>query len=404
MSSVATRMAVSRWLRRLRPPRESGKPGPSRLERLWPFSPALALAGVPALWIVFAVVLWGGHHWMKWPTTQSSGGLLYLAAAISLIPIVLLLLDYAAQRRAAFSIRSFSVDFSKDTALPARPSVTLDSSLGFEGVPISDSSVVAIHSLLKQTSGADAVRLDIKSGDAWWETRLFAVCAGAASSGRPSAIVIVGDSATPDRTTSGAFLGWMRPRDALRRFMEQRENLKLAYDRAEAISRQLTMFGPPDLRLSPPAGIVQPPPPAPMWPPPKQLPGPLAPLPGAPQLAWPVADYAMRDDFQNLGEDAFLRVLLDVLGKYEQSLMPIGPPRITVGVLHDLFDGVMDRHEIDLAWAPDRQLEAFLNSTGDYVALVERSQFVRLLPRHPAESAILRQLIAPAEAAVQEGP
>lgn len=162
------------------------------------------------------------------------------------------------------------------------------------------------------------------------------------------------------------------------------------------------MFGPPDLRLRSPFDATQPNRVTPDWPPPKQEPGVPIPMTEAPQLARPVEDYAAKSEFQNLGEDTFLRVLLDVLRQYEETLGANGQKRVTVGSLHDLFDGVMDRHEIDLDWSPDRQLEAFLESSGEYVALVERSQFALLLPRRPAESAILRQLVAPAEAAVGE--
>src|SRR5437764_2769724 len=212
MTRTETQIASSHWYQRLWTSRNGDDaPRPIRLERLWPFGPALALAIVPATWIVFAAVLWAGHHWMKWPTAKSSGGLLYLAAALSLILIALLLLDYAAQKRAAFSIRSFTVDFSKDTQLPERPLVTLNSDIGFEGTPMVETSA-EIHKILNSTAGADVVRLDIKSGDAWWETRLFALCAGATRNGRPSAIIFVGESVTPDRVTPGAFLGWIRPR------------------------------------------------------------------------------------------------------------------------------------------------------------------------------------------------
>jgi hypothetical protein len=65
---------------------------------LWPFEALLALAAVPAVWLALAIVLWVTHRWVHWPTAASAGGLLYLAAAVGVIPVVLLILDGVARR------------------------------------------------------------------------------------------------------------------------------------------------------------------------------------------------------------------------------------------------------------------------------------------------------------------
>jgi hypothetical protein len=108
-------------------------------------------------------------------------------------------------------------------------------------------------------------------------------------------------------------------------------------------------------------------------------------------------DYAQDARFQGLGEETTLRVLLDLLGKYEQVQQPLGGERVTPGILQDVLGSDWRREQIDTRWPRERQLSEFLASTNDYVALVEARRFQSVVHRRALENAILRQLVVPEE-------
>jgi hypothetical protein len=347
--------------------------------RLWPFDAYVALAAVPVLWIILGAFFWAGHRWMDWPTVAAAGGLVYIAAAIGLVPVALLVLDTIAQRRGALTTKWFSVDFGATVdEVPRRPAVEIPTSLGLPGQAVNDSSVVHVHETLAAARSNDVVRLDLGAGENWWMTRLFALCAGATEAGAPEILVFVGQDAGIDQ----AFLGWTRPRDAFRLMRASREPLRLIFDRANSIGRYLTTVAP--------GPLPAPPPPIPATQP--QLANTLA----AALAAVPM-NYAQDARFQGLGEETTLRVLLDLLGKYEQFQQPLGGERVTPGVLQDVLGTELRREQIDTRWPRERQLSEFLASTNDYVALVDARRFQSIVHRRALENAILRQLVVPEE-------
>ena len=341
--------------------------------RLWPFGVIGALLAVPAVWIVLGAAFWAGHRWVDWPTLAAAGGLMYVASAIGLVPIALLVLDAIAQRRGAVTTRWFSIDFGqKAQRVAERRPFEIRTGLGFVGRPLDDTSVVAVHETLAAARSNDIVRLDLGRGENWWMTRLFALCAGAAQTGAPEVIVFVGQEAG----ITGAFLGWTRPRDAFRLARAAREDLRRISDHADAIARHLTTVAP---STPAPRPVVQ------------------AAAPLAPILRETPRRYASDPRFKGLGEETGLRVLLDLLGKYEQLQQPVGGERVTAGVLQEVLGSDLRREQIDYQWPNERQLSEFLTSTSDYVALVDAQRFQSVVHRRALENAILRQLIDPQE-------
>jgi len=344
---------------------------------LWPFGVLAALLAVPAVWILLGMFFWAGHRWVDWPTVKAAGGLVYLSVGVGLVPVALLVLDTIAQRRGTLTTKWFTIDFSeKVDSVQQRPAVEIATSLGFPGQPLNDSSVVAVHDTLAAARTNDIVRLDLGTGENWWTTRLFALCAGAAATGAPEILVFVGEQLG----TEQAFLGWTRPREALRLMSAHRPDLGLVYDRASAIGRYMTTV-------------------APGTPPPLQPPVPLDRPQLVPVLGVTPMTYAQDTRFQGLGEETTLRVLLDLLGKYEQLQQPLGGERVTPGVLQDVLGPDLRRERIDVRWPKDRQLSEFLATTSDYIGLVEASKFQSVVHRRALENAILRQLVEPQESA-----
>jgi hypothetical protein len=281
--------------------------------------------------------------------------------------------DPVARRGGAVRTPWASIDFGKGIEVEERPAVEIPTGLGFEGQALTDSSVAEVHKILNDARTNAIVRLDLGTGENWWMTRLFALCVGAIRTGAPELLAFVGRDSGVDH----AFLGWIGPRDALRLLKAERVQFRLAFDRAESIGRYITTVAP----------IV-----APASPPP--LP------PGDPQLApflAPATNYAQRPDFQGLGEETSLRVLLDLLGHYEQQQAPLGGERVTKAVLLSVFGSQLRRQKIDVDWPHERQLDEFFAATDDHVAIVQADRFLRIVHRSLLENALLRQLLTPKE-------
>ena len=343
--------------------------------KLWPFPVPAALLAVPLLWLVLGGALWVTHEVADWPRSDTAGGIVFLVAAAGLIPILLVVVDAIASQQGAITTKWFSVDFGKATVEQARPAVGIETGLGSQGAPITDSSVVAVHQTLNQARRNEIVRLDLGTGDKWWITRLFALCAGARTTGAPKALVFIGH----DLGADGAFLGWIDAEDGFRMLRAHREPLRFAYDRAQAIARYVTTVAPVVAAADPI--------------------GPAAPA-GHPELtvmAVPANNYA-HPPFLQQGEDTALRVLLDLLGKYEQQQQQVaagGVEWVTIGGLQDVFGDELHRETVDLGWPTERQLQAFLSITDDYVAAVENGRFARVIDRRSLLNALLRQVLLP---------
>jgi hypothetical protein len=85
---------------------------PESKDLLWPFDKRLAVLlavvlPVPLL-ILFALL----DHYSGWPGQASRTPLLFAAFGLSLIPLVLVVLDFAASRRAVVDIKGVRIDFS----------------------------------------------------------------------------------------------------------------------------------------------------------------------------------------------------------------------------------------------------------------------------------------------------
>lgn len=348
---------------------------------LWPFDVLIALAAVPIAWLLLAATFWMTNRWLGWPTADSAGGLLYLAVAIGLVPIILLILEAIARGGGSVTTPWGGINFRAGTKTEDRPAVEVETGLGFEGQPINDSMVVSVHQTLDEARANDIVRIALGKGENWWMTRLFALSFGASRIGAPKLFVFIGRDAGIDH----AYLGWIHPRDALRVMRAERPHLRFALDRAESIARYMTTVAPG----------VQPAAPGPV---PQAGPPPLPADPQLQPLMVPAAAYANHPLFQGLGEETALRVLLDLLGKYEALPgpgQPVGGERVTVSILLNIFGPELHQEKIDVSWTDERQLDEFFATTDEYIAILDQNRFARIVPRSQLENDLLRQLLRP---------
>ena len=160
----------------------------------------------------------------------------------------------------------------------------------------------------------------------------------------------------------------------------ERPHLRFALDRPQSIARYMTSVA-STVPAAPPVGAPA----------------------GDPQfqpLTQPAATYANHPLFQGLGEETALRVLLDLLGKYEALpgiAQPVGGERVTVSILVNVFGPELHRQKIDLSWTDERQLDEFFATTDEYIAILDQHRFVRIVPRSQLENDLLRQLLRPSD-------
>jgi hypothetical protein len=166
---------------------------------------------------------------------------------LSLLPILLVLVDTVARQGGAIAFRDIRVDFAGSVE-PAS-SITIPRNIGLPGQPDSDSTTTEIIDTLRNAAGNEIVVVDLEEGDAWWETRLLVLCAGAARLRRPSAIVFVATKRTPWQ-----FQGWAPPGELLRALLRAEQGYRRSYATAEAAAAQWALVPPP------PAGAPCPPP------------------------------------------------------------------------------------------------------------------------------------------------
>jgi hypothetical protein len=338
-------------------------------ERLWPYSRRAALGAVPLIWIAGALIMLALNKYFGWP---DSGAVKFVVPAVALVgflPLVLMLVDFAASSRAVLDIKGVKIDFSQEVAVSQ--AFGLPDNIGIPGAVVTDSSPMQIIDALEQATQSAVAVLDVKEGNAWWVTRLLALCAGAVRSGRPSAIVFIGMK----ENANGSFLGWADPNALLRAVIEDKTDYEITYHRAASIAAQVIAFHGMELA---PTVFMPPLPPATVG-----QPQPVA-------LHSDVSRYACQDAYVSRGAAAFEQILMDQLAlKHENP-----PDRLTLGRLNHLFEHCLYRDVIDLAQPGDKQFLAVLRAKAQFIALMKQDRFLGLIKAETGQRFVLEQLFS----------
>lgn len=346
---------------------------------LWPYRRSSALVAIPLIWIGFLVVFLVTRHYFGWPDPTSSKIIIPVTMVIGFVPLLLVLVEYVAGSRAVLDIKGIKIDFSQ-TAI-RRTSIELPDNIGRPEPVVSDSSPMQIVDTLESATANQIVRLDIRAGNAWWVTRLFALSVGAVRAGSPKVFVFVGVKENVD----GTFLGWAAPSDLLRAMLGDNEGRgphNVTYDfvfrKASWITKQLTTLVNPAGPRPPVVGAD-----------PQNLP----PLPSEVQryLYQPTPTSA---PYAQLGEAALEQVLMDQLAAYH---LEDAPDRLTLGRLEELFAHFLYRDMVDLQSPKEQQIAAFLDSNAPYVAVVRKGKYEGLVERAEVERIVIREMFARAQ-------
>jgi hypothetical protein len=244
----------------------------------------------------------------------------------------------------------------------------LPENAGVTGAPISHTSPMDIQKTLEIATHHPIAVANIKSGNAWWVTRLLLLCEGAMRTGSPEILVFLGKK----EHVLDFYLGYAKPADLLRAIVSE-QKYGVRYDNAVAATKEFMSY--------------------------KSIKD-LLPLTSItiPLLA---SRYAT-PQYLALGDEVAEQILLDNLvnqlltgGSLEEP-----PDRITISRLNELFDSCLYHDQVDLEAKGEQQVKQLFAAKGEYVALVRKGVYSSLLKKKDGEELILRQLALPKEETV----
>ncbi len=307
-----------------------------------------------------------------WPSPTADSKVLGGILLLSLLPLGLLLADLVVERGAVVEYKGLKLDFSRVSSTAPMASAFVPRNIGVPGKPVSDSDTTEIMATLSSTVDHDVAVVNLEDGDAWWETRLLVLAAGAARRQRPNAIVFTGtDGGVADR-----FQGWGSPRLIVERLLADNPVYQTIFDTVEAAARQWERVAPNP--IGSPAGA-----------------------PPAPSCIDGIAATYFRMAFDGATGLAnplrFEQLLASELGGQVEKPNP--PRGISLVRLEDLFRPILRKGAIDENWPNQQQLEAFFSDNEPYIAITTNGCYQRLLPRSAAQNAILKSLVTPTKTA-----
>jgi hypothetical protein len=187
---------------------------------------------------------------VRWPADRYQGWVLLVIVLLSSLPISLLILQALISLGGTVKIPGgIEVSFAavSTTAASLVRSTTLSENLDISYSPtVQSEGMRSILRALRDASRNDVTVVNLRSGETWWESRLFILMAGATKRAQPKAVAFVGDR----NGRRGMFLGWAQPRELLAAHMSAAEELRRAEKVAAAEAAKWDL-GTPEPGLSP---------------------------------------------------------------------------------------------------------------------------------------------------------
>jgi hypothetical protein len=334
---------------------------------LWPYRPRTTLVWTGIILVSLLVFAAISRLRVGWPTDERV--VLIGIGLLSLLPILLAIVDTVIKRGGTFEFRGVKLDFAK-TSVTEIPGMAIAANFGLPAQPVTDSSTTAILDTLRQATRCEAVIIDLGDGEAWWETRLLVLLAGAVRLGKPEKIVFLGtDGQAPRR-----FHGWAHSRDLLPPLLNSHPEYQLSYHAAMAAGRQWSMVEPVGRNLTPPI---------PPW------------MNGAVALKhpWMAFDGASGLPNKLYPEQILSSELGERVERQEQSR------RITLVRMEELFRPMLYHDNLDETWSQEQQLKSFFDGAASYLAVTHGGEFVKLVSRVTILNSMVERLVIPKEAA-----
>ena len=329
-------------------------------EKLWPYKKSLALLSIPILWIIFTLLIVIVQYFAGSGNTEIPKEVILAVFIVSLIPLSMVIIDFFSSKGVVLDVKGIKVDFSAAAAKLDMQEYTikLPDNIGIPSPLVSDSSPMNIITALKEATKYDSVLIDLKEGESWWVTRLFALSAGAKRAGSPKIIVF---TVTKNHKPL-SFLGWSKPDDILSTLLHN-EEYSLRYQKAIQIAKQVIFYH--DI-----------------------TPRPIG-------LPIDVIRYLDIPEYTQLGEAVTEQIIMDQMATmmgYANGSLEQPPDKLSLGRFNDLFTHCLYNDVIDLADTDDQQIRSLLNAKASHIALVSGGKYDSMLRKEDGLQLILREL------------
>lgn len=341
--------------------------------RFWPFRPYTTLAWSMAMLAGLLSILLVLKRYGLWPIgAESDTAVLTGVVLVSLLPVGLAVLDIIIARGGVIQYGGVMIDFSQGLQMGV-PGFPVPTNIGIPGQPVNDRSTTEILDALRKATTCETVLIDLEDGQAWWETRLLVLLAGAVRRGRPAKVVFVGRDAGFD----GCFQGWGYSVKLLPYLLRAHPQYLRSYHAAQAAGRQWNLAEPeyPGNSGSPAAALPQP-------------------FSIQAGLAAKAKDLPMAFDSVTGLPDALLTEQLLALDLGERVEKTEGPRTISLVRLKEVFQPVLYKSKIDTSWPVERQMTEFFDSKFDHLAVTQKGEYVSLTSRLSVLNAFVKSVVA----------
>jgi hypothetical protein len=338
--------------------------------RFWPFKPRASIAATILTLVALVVVLIILQGTLSWPDKESQTMVLVGVLLLSLLPILLALVDVIIERGAVIEYAGLKIDLSQVPKLGVS-TFTVPGNIGVPGQSVTDSSTTEILDALRKSTSCDVVIIDLEAGQAWWETRLLVLLAGAVRLKKPEKVVFVGLDGGLDKS----FQGWSHSNELLPHLLKAHPQYALSYYTALAAALQWALVEPIGAGIA----AAQPPAAAPAGPPP---------WPGL-ATRHPWMAFNQSDGLPNelLAEQLLQSDLGENIEQKKQARS------ISLVRLEELFRPVLHKESIDGSWPAERQVSVFFDGKDDYIAITQNSQYTTLVSRLAVLNTMLRKFV-----------
>jgi hypothetical protein len=322
--------------------------------RFWPYKTRMSLLLSLVILVLLVIIL---RFSLGWPSERSETIVLIGALVLSLSPVILALLDIIIERGMAVEIKGIRIDFSKLNAV-AIDNFTVSQNIGVPGEPVTDSGTMRILEELRRAVKSDIAIIDLKEGEAWWETRLLLLLSGASRIGQPATIVFVGTEGGKQKT----FLGWAPAPSLLACLLRADAMYQRCWLLSKAVARQWELVEP----------IY-----------PAQNQDTSAP---APPLPWMVGLLSNNHTWMAFNQDGLPnelfaeQYLANELGNMIET-RPGGIRRISIQRLEELFRPVLKKKAIDQSATPEQQKERFFAEDASLIAMTNQGQYLGMVSK-----------------------
>jgi hypothetical protein len=226
-----------------------------RMHQYKPSPMIVAIISIPFIFLIMMIVFWVTGNYFGYPSTDPQKTTAFYAATIfSLLPLAICILFFVSERRGLFAIKAFGTDITFDFSKNMMDIQQLDrpnevfSPETYQDQNLRSSDPRRIVRAVMRLTKSPVVALDIRDGQSWWLSRLFALTAGAIYLGLPlDAVVFVGTKENIEKT----FICWAEPRNIFESILRAYPNYGQLYMQSIATYNQLILFPPSLPNFSP---------------------------------------------------------------------------------------------------------------------------------------------------------